>query len=220
MTGDAHVSFSQLGEDIVLRSFLDARMQDMDYRGFWVDIGAHHPSRFSNTKIFYDHGWCGINVDAMPTAIECFKRARPRDINVNVGIGEVPGKLEYFKFADFATNTFSREFAERIKAQGAKYIGSSMVQVITLRELLNQYLPKGQHIDFLSIDTEGLDIAILRSNDWMAYRPDFILIEIHEDGHNERILDGAVCRYLHGQGYEFVAQCLCTTLFKNVRDCP
>lgn len=217
MTGEAHISYSQLGEDMLLRSFLNARLLDVDYKGFWVDIGAHHPSRFSNTKIFYDRGWRGINVDASPTAIKHFNRARPRDTNINVGIGEFPGKLAYFKFADSATNTFSQEFAEKAKAEGATYLGSTLVQVTTLRELLDKYLTPHQHIDFLTIDTEGLDISILRSNDWTTYRPDYILIEIHGDGHNEKILNGTVCQYLHEQGYEFAAQSLITTLFKKIR---
>lgn len=214
-TGEAHVSYSQTGEDMLLLSFLRSRLDDLKYKGFWVDIGAHHPTRFSNTKIFYDSGWRGINVDAMPSAIDLFNRQRKRDINVNVGIGEKRGSLEFFRFSDCAVNTFSQEFAEKVKASGMRYLGSSRVDVITIKDLLDAHLPPGQNIDFISIDTEGLDISILRSNDWSLYRPDYVLIEIHTAGHNERISEGEVCRYLHERGYEFVAQSFSTSLFEK-----
>ena len=57
--------------------------------GFYVDIGAHHPKRFSNTYIFYQRGWRGINIDAKPGTKEVFNKLRPRDINLEVPISEL-----------------------------------------------------------------------------------------------------------------------------------
>jgi hypothetical protein len=82
--------------------------------------------------------------------------------------------------------------------------------------LLDKYLPRGQHIDFISIDCEGLDLSILQSNDWSKYRPDFILIEIHSDGRNWEIPSCSVTQYMRKQGYEIVGQGFVTTLYKNV----
>jgi len=47
-----------------------------------------------------------------------------------------------------------------------------------LDEILEKYLPKDQKIDFLSIDVEGMDLNVLRSNNFKKYRPKVILIEI------------------------------------------
>ena len=58
-------SFSQEGEDLVL-----ARIFEGKKNGFYVDIGAHHPTRFSNTHYFYRRGWSGINIDAMPGSMK------------------------------------------------------------------------------------------------------------------------------------------------------
>lgn len=44
----------------------DIRLFNDSSSGIYVDIGAHHPFRFSNTYVFYKRGWRGINVDAMP----------------------------------------------------------------------------------------------------------------------------------------------------------
>jgi hypothetical protein len=60
-------SYSQEGEDMVLyRTFETVK------EGFYVDVGAHHPDRFSNTYKFYKQGWRGINIDAMPGGMDPF----------------------------------------------------------------------------------------------------------------------------------------------------
>lgn len=217
MGGEVLVSWSQAGEDAMLLPFLGDRRDDASYKGFYVDVGAHHPVLFSNTKIFSDRGWRGINVDASADAIDKLKRERSRDINVNVGIGVESGELDYYRMSLPAMNTFSREFAEKSAKEGVKILGVVKVPVVTLREILERYLPCGQHIDFMSIDCEGLDLSILKSNDWTRYRPDFILVEIHTGGKNWEIPTCPVTRFMNEQGYEFVGQGVVTTLYKRVR---
>ena len=211
-----HRSYSQFGEDLLLQSFLGDKWS-WNYRGFWVDIGAHHPSNLSNTKAFSVNGWRGINVDASSDAMALFKRCRKRDINVNVGIGLKPGMLDYYRMTLSPMNTFSKDFAENAVKDGVKIIEVVKVPVITMKDLLDEYLPVRQHIDFLSIDCEGLDLSILQSNDWTKYRPDCILIEIHTAGKNWEIPTCPVTLYLKEQGYEFVGQGVVTTFYKRVR---
>src|SRR6185437_4393165 len=79
-------SFSQEGEDLVL-----AREFEGKTKGFFVDVGAHHPIRFSNTFKFYLQGWRGINIDAMPGSIAFHARVRLEDINLEVPISNVAG---------------------------------------------------------------------------------------------------------------------------------
>ena len=211
-----HRSYSQYGEDLLLQGFLDDKWS-WDYKGFWVDIGAHHPRNLSNTMAFSVNGWRGINVDASFDAIELFKRKRKRDINVNVGIGLQPGELDYYRMSSSPMNTFSKEFAEHAAKEGVKILEVVKVPVITMKELLDKHLPVGQHIDFVSIDCEGLDLSILQSNDWDKYRPDYILIEIHTEGRNWEIPTCPVTQYLNERGYAFVGQGYVTTLYKRVR---
>ena len=73
------VFYSQQGEDIILH-----RMFEWQEQGFYIDVGAHHPTRFSNTYKFYKRGWTGINVDAMPGSMTAFNRLRPKDINIEL----------------------------------------------------------------------------------------------------------------------------------------
>ena len=58
-TTNPRYSFSQEGEDLLID-----RMFDGQSVGFYVDVGAHHPTRFSNTYLLYLRGWRGINIDA------------------------------------------------------------------------------------------------------------------------------------------------------------
>ena len=98
------ISYSQEGEDRILCRFFE----DKKDPGFYVDVGAHHPYRFSNTQLFYDMGWRGINIDPNPEAIRLFSQCRQGDINLNVGIGKQRNLRQYFAFEESAYNTFDQ----------------------------------------------------------------------------------------------------------------
>lgn len=70
-----------------------SRFFEQKRTGFYVDVGAHHPTRFSNTYLFYLRGWHGVNVDAMPGSMAEFRRLRPRDLNIEALISSTPGEL-------------------------------------------------------------------------------------------------------------------------------
>ena len=206
------LSYSQFSEDMILSDLLHERLLNPDYHGFWVDIGAHDPVRFSNTKIFSDIGWWGINVDAMPEAIDRFKCCRKRDININLGVGQTDGEMPYYMFADHAINTFDKDIADG--QSGLKEVRS--IQMMTLEHVLDRYLPNGCHIDFMTIDAEGFDFKILKSNNWERYRPDYVLVETH-DNHRADVLTSEIATYMLNVGYVFVAQGVLTTFFKRMK---
>ena len=56
-----------------VRIFFLYRIFEECKSGFYVDIGAHHPKRFSNTYFFYKRGWSGITVEPNSDAIKLFK---------------------------------------------------------------------------------------------------------------------------------------------------
>ena len=167
-------SYSQEGEDMVLK-----RIFDNQTNGFYIDIGAHHPKRFSNTYNFYLKGWKGINIDAMPKSMDLFNKIRPRDINLELGVGQKEEELYYHIFNEPALNSFSKELSEtRDKAQDSYFIKDVIkVEVKPLNKILDTHLINNE-IDFLNVDVEGLDLDVLKSNDWSKYRPKFVLVEI------------------------------------------
>ena len=167
-------SFSQDGEDMLLAAFYETKP---NYKGFYVDIGAHHPFRFSNTAHFYQKGWRGINIEPTPSLIPAFKRARKRDLTLNLGVSDQKGSLTFFEFNEPALNSFDETLSLSRENGNYKIIKRSKVAVLPLREILDQHLPEGQKIDFMSIDAEGLDLQILQSNHWEKYAPDYLLVE-------------------------------------------
>jgi FkbM family methyltransferase len=185
-------SYSQEGEDMVLSRFLD-----VNKKGFYVEVGCHHPFRFSNTYYFYKKGWSGICVDPLPGTIEIFKRWRHLDIVEEIGISDKEGLLTYYMFNEPALNTFDEKIAyERDGLRKYKIISKINIPVITLGNLLKKHLPTANHeIDFLSIDVEGFDIAVLRSNDWKLFRPVVVVVEcLRNDLHS--MIDDPVSKYM------------------------
>jgi FkbM family methyltransferase len=169
-------SYSQDGEDMILR-----RIFERQKSGFYVDVGAHHPYRFSNTCYFYRRGWRGINIDPNPDAIRMFCRDRPSDVNVCVGVCDVASRLNFHVFSESALNTFDAALAaERSRLPGYHLLETKNVEVRRLDDILSKYLPPDQQIDFLSIDVEGMDLSVLRSNDWDRFRPRTLLVEAHQ----------------------------------------
>jgi FkbM family methyltransferase len=146
--------------------------------GFYIDVGAHHPRRFSNTYYFYKQGWRGINIEPNPDALMAFKTDRPRDTNLQLGISDAASVLKYYSFDEPALNTFDESVVKsRLADTPYKVIKINDVSVQRLDKILKEHLPVGQPIDFLSVDVEGFDLAVLRSNNWHLFRPKCVLAE-------------------------------------------
>lgn len=206
--GHAFSSYSQEGEDMILRRIFDGKAT-----GFYVDVGAHHPRRFSNTYYFYKLGWRGINIEPNPIAIRLFNRQRSRDINIEAGVSDVPGTLTYFCFDDPALNTFNVELAaQRTKLTRYKLIEERPAPVLRLDTILRSNGEKDTPIDFLSVDVEGFDLQVLKSNAWTEFRPRCVLAE----SIGQSINDALTCElsnYMRAQGYELVAKTFNTLVF-------
>ncbi|HSX39549.1 MAG TPA: FkbM family methyltransferase [Candidatus Saccharimonadales bacterium] len=164
-------SYSQHHEDLVIEKLLKD-----SHSGFYVDVGAYDPVRFSNTKRFYDKGWNGINIEPDNQSYSKFVDERPKDINLNVGVGVSSEKLEYYKFSTQTLSTFSKEEAQNYIKQGYKLEGTLLIEVLPLSEILKKHC-SAKKISFFSIDTEGFDLKVLESNDWNLFRPELICIE-------------------------------------------
>lgn len=203
------LSFSQEGEDVILQ-----RLFDRKPLGYYIDIGSHHPQRFSNTYLFYLRGWRGINIDPLPGSKARFDASRQRDINLEVGISDNPGQLVYYAFQEPALNTFDPDVA---KNRGSVLISKTKIMVLRLRDVLDQHMPINQKIDFLNIDVEGLDLQVLRSNDWSRYRPSYVLAEALGMRDVYQVIESDLHEYMISVGYSFFAKCVNTLLFIDSR---
>jgi FkbM family methyltransferase len=206
------ISFSQEGEDLIVRR----KLGELNH-GFYVDVGAHHPTRFSNTMAFHRRGWKGINIDPNPAAIRLFERERPHDTNVCEGVDDTNGMLKFHIFDEPAVSTFDADVAdELVRHSPYKLLERREVQVRRLWEILEEKLPPGQTIDLMSIDVEGLDLRVMKSNDWGRFRPHCLLVEAR-DVDLDRLDAHPLHRFASSAGYRLFARTVNTLIYEDER---
>jgi len=206
---DAALTYAQEGEDRILLRIFEARGV-----GFYVDVGAHHPTRFSNTHLLYLDGWRGINIDAMPGSMRAFDKARPDDVNLEMGVAEALGTLRYHMFNEPALNSFSAEVAQAHEEDPRfRVVRTVELPVMPLAAILERHAPQGVKIDLLSVDVEGLDLEVLRSNNWGRHRPTVVCVEAWHEGDGHLATD----EFLRAQGYVPAARTHNTQLYQVER---
>ena len=203
------LSYAQEGEDLILERIFGVRSD-----GFYVDVGAHHPKRFSNTYLFYLKKWSGVNIDATPGSMEAFRQTRPRDRNIETAISLQRAPLTFNVYNDPALN--STLCAERRDLGRTQYRVVRQVTVTTslLAEVLTQAVPPGRTIDFLTVDVEGMDLEVLQSNDWQRFRPTYVLAEEWRSQGNE-LESGQLVNYMNSKGYESYCRTMNTIFFHD-----
>lgn len=199
-------TWSQEGEDRIIWELLKHRRY-----GFYVDVGAHHPKRYSNTYLLYRAGWNGLNIEPDPDLIRAFGIYRRRDFTIQAGVARTEGVLGLHRFADPALNTFDPQVAELRKAEGWPWRDTINVRISPLVELLRSR--SVQQVDFLNVDTEGYDHEVLLSNDWQQFRPAVVAVEIP----TRSALDTALSdshKLMTNQGYVLIAKTLRTAIYQ------
>jgi FkbM family methyltransferase len=212
-TNYGKLSYSQEGEDMIL-----ARIFEAQINGFYVDVGAHHPQSLSNTYYFYLQGWRGINIEASPNSMTIFNKVRARDINLEVAISDISELLTYYTFNESAINGFCKPLVDELsKNERFEIIAETPIQTYTLSQILDNYLPNNQVIDFLNIDVEGLDYQVLKSNDWKKYRPKIVLVESLQPSSICKLDDqfDLKIKFMQEQDYQLYCRTVDTLFFKE-----
>ena len=166
-------SFSQHGEDqYLLNRFTHSS-------GFYVDIGASHPFRISNTFMLYHRGWEGLTVEPIPWLGKLHRRWRSRDILVEKAIGLHNAESTYYEMMPSVLSTLDEDVADALVSSGrAEVFRETEIDVITINELFEDYVGD-RKVDFLSIDIEGLDVEVIQGLDFVRFRPEVISIEVN-----------------------------------------
>ncbi len=200
--GHRNDSYAQEGEDLVID-----RLLGYPARGFYVEVGAHHPWRFSNSFRFYRRGWRGLLIDPTPGLAALFARARPGDRFLAEAASDTTGTLSFFCFEEAALNTGDAATAAAQQAAGRRLLERRDMPCRPLSAMLAEALPPGQAIDFLSLDIEGHEAAAIRGNDWQRFRPRLVVVEWHS-GRRDLLgpwQPGESLRLLAAAGYQLVA---------------
>lgn len=195
-------AFSQRGEDLIIDGLLEGKRI-----GFYVDVGANHPTFLSNTKRFYDRGWHGINIEPNPALAKLLWQERERDVVINKGVGSTKGVFPFYLLSMHTNSSFNKEDAYR----NCLFFDDSVKDVIQvpvepLADILRGYSP--DHIDFMSIDTEGSELDVLKSNDWKRFSPGVLVVETENDK--------AIEPFLESVGYHLIYSNNCNGIFWKV----
>lgn len=157
-------TYAQDMEDVILADLLKGVE-----RGFYVDIGANSPDVYSVTKLFYEQGWSGVNVEPLPDVFNDLSAKRERDINLNIALGNEEGTM--ILHIEGMGSTLSDKVVADNKMQDKPTI---KVDVRTLTSIINDVKP--DQIHFLKIDVEGFERQVLEGYDFHV-RPWFICME-------------------------------------------
>jgi len=171
------ISYAQNREDIILSGFFEGIE-----KGFYVDVGANHPDKLSLTRIFYDQGWRGINIEPNKQLYNLIEKSRPKDTNLNIGAADESGELTLREYPDGdGLSTFSKDAQQEYAKDSSAYRDYTrrykdyVVKVQPLAEIFKEHDVK--NINFMNIDVEGFEYEVINGNNWEKYRPQVLCIE-------------------------------------------
>ena len=207
-------SYAMDGEDLAIDQYIEKKE-----KGFYVDIGAHHPIHRNNTQLLFNKGWSGINIDVNQFSIDLFNFLRPNDINLLTAISDQEGEITFYYQKKFSQlNTTDKKIAhEHFNGN----FNERLVKCQSIHNILINSKYKEVKIDFLNIDVEGAEMKVLRTLNFEIYDPKLICIEIlgYRDLDSKereiRIKDDEIYRYLIEKNYKKVwsGSSYCSHLF-------
>jgi FkbM family methyltransferase len=170
------ISYAQTGEDLILWGMLywTLHIEKPDY----IDIGAWEPIESNNTYLLYSHGCRGVLVEPNPVFCEKLKAVRVGDTVIEAGVGTGDAtEADYYVMEGGGgqLNTFSKEEAEARDREGIKITKVVKLPLVNINKLLEQHFKSAPAL--FSIDTEGLDLAILKTLDFDRWRPPVFCVE-------------------------------------------
>jgi len=192
--------YSQHGEDIYLANHIFNNKSN----GFYIDIGASHPMRISNTYLFYKHGWAGVVIEPISRLIKLHRFWRPRDIQIQAIVGSMNMTVtKFFYLYPSVLSTINQETAaEHLRTGTAHIIEEQNLPVLSLDQIITDFVPPSVTIDFLNIDVEGADIAIASQLIETAIKPPTVVcIEANTPAAEEAISEIMQCRYILKQKF-------------------
>lgn len=189
-------SYSQFGEDrIILDYFLSMSIT----KGFFLEIGANHPTKLSQTWLLEQYGWNGILIEPMPHLADLLRKQRRNSLVFESAVSS-SDKTGY-AYLLIKKDPAESELVFDKPTEDNVY---EIVRVRTVNDILVE--AKCDKIDFLSIDIEGMEIAALQSFNFEKYQPSLIVIEDH--CHNLK-----KHKFLKSKDYRIINRCGCNNWY-------
>jgi len=208
-------SYSQCAEDLIVEFIFKSR--PIKSRGFYVDVGAHHPRRGSNTYSLYKKGWRGILVDMESDKVIAARLARPFDICVQAAVSDGERDVGVFSPGAFSTKT-TIDPTSALSDSSTNFVKTASVRTTTLTKILDDNSCPGD-FDFLNVDCEGHDLEVLYGLNLEKYCPRVICVEIWEASEGvDKLIGSQIHQYLTKNGYSLYSWAILSAIYVKQLD--
>lgn len=210
-------SYSQSAEDLIVRYFLRHVMNHSGNINY-LDIGANHPTKLSNTFLFYKENTPnggGVLIEPDDFMCKRLRNIRPNDTVLNVGVAsnELEEEIDFYVFNHSALSTCSKSEKDHYLNLGYSLIDVKTVKTVNINSLIQNHF-ESSGLDILSIDVEGLDFQILNSLHLELVRPKVIIVEtIRHDSRKQLKKNDQIEVLLRNVDYSVYADTFINTIF-------
>jgi len=164
------ISYAQNFEDVILNRLFHALPN-----GRYIDVGAESPVKDSVTRHFYEKGWSGINIEPSTRYWNELKQQRPKDINLNILLGDREAEVPYYEIENTGLSTIKTPPSKQLLQRLGFICNTSLKKMTTLSKIVQTY--GMESIEFLKIDVEGAEREVLLGADFTKFRPLVIIVE-------------------------------------------
>lgn len=161
--------------------------------GFFVEVGAANGKDLSNTWLLETKfNWNGVLVEPNSTFLKELYKNRSRQVIVEKAAWSRSGEsLEFLEANELSTLSGF----EKQDSLDRTILRTYPVTTITLTAVLDKY-ESPKIVNFLSVDTEGTEVEVLKGIDWFRYRFNAIVVE-----HNFTAAREEINQFLEARGY-------------------
>jgi FkbM family methyltransferase len=167
--------YGEFETDKTLRSFFP----DYNFHGIMVEVGGGDPEYLSNSFHFRQNGWKIIIVEPNPNLCLKFKQKNMEVLEYAASNKDEENLVRFEVYKPTGGLSYS---SLGLRYKNDPYAGeATIIQVKqkTLNTILNLHHPQIQHIDVLSVDTEGWELEVIEGTDLDKYKPAIVLLECY-----------------------------------------
>jgi len=197
--------YSQFKQDKILNEQIFKNKPN----GFFVDIGAYDGVTDSNSLFFESIGWSGICIEPNPIQFDILKTKRTCEY-YKYAISDKEEIATFFQIKE-GPSTLSglvNEFTENAitRINSSLISDSTGFDYITVECKRFDQIVKNTNIDYLSIDTEGNELKILKSIDFNKYNIDVLTVENNN-------YDNTIINFMISVNYNFIGRLGCDEVY-------
>lgn len=199
-------------DDFILNQF------SKTYKGKYLDIGCYHPTRHNNTFKMYKLGWTGINIDLNPLSIELFDFARPKEINLNIGISNLDTEKKLYFIDELNTqNTLDKNqlsFLKKHHNVQDNEISEKTINVKPINSILDEH--NFYNIDFMNLDIEGHELEVIDTLDFNKFKIKYLCIEMIKHNEQAKSRSDQINQILKSNNFTLIKEFGFNYIYKNL----